>query len=109
MELSDTMHGIPMQTGRPNGVRSSDWLAFFIFTSFESPRMSSDSALPNLMWLVAALLCKHQIQVEIYTSPKVQSLDHILHPSSRYDKATHSACDLVTLSIAYPVGCLCQH
>jgi hypothetical protein len=26
MELSDTMHGIPMQTSQPNGVRSSDWL-----------------------------------------------------------------------------------
>jgi len=26
LELSDTMHGKPMQTGRPNGVRSSDWL-----------------------------------------------------------------------------------
>ena len=26
LELSDTMHDIPMQTGRPNGVRSSDWL-----------------------------------------------------------------------------------
>jgi hypothetical protein len=25
-ELSDTMHGEPMQTGQPNGVRSSDWL-----------------------------------------------------------------------------------
>jgi len=26
LELSDTMHDEPMQTGRPNGVRSSDWL-----------------------------------------------------------------------------------
>ncbi len=26
LELSDTIHGIPMQSGRPNGVRSSDWL-----------------------------------------------------------------------------------
>lgn len=35
MELSDTMHGIPMQTGRPSGVRSGDWLAtFFIVYRF---------------------------------------------------------------------------
>jgi hypothetical protein len=27
LELSDTMLDPPMQTGRPNGVRSSDWLA----------------------------------------------------------------------------------
>jgi hypothetical protein len=26
LELSDTMHGTPMQTVEPNGVRSSDWL-----------------------------------------------------------------------------------
>jgi len=30
LELSDTMHVTPMQTGQPNGVRSSDWLADFI-------------------------------------------------------------------------------
>jgi hypothetical protein len=29
MELSDTMHGNPMQTAEPNGVRSSDWLAIY--------------------------------------------------------------------------------
>ena len=32
-ELSDTMHGIPMQTARPNGVRSSDWLGLIGFLS----------------------------------------------------------------------------
>jgi hypothetical protein len=30
MELSDTMHDSPMQTGQPNGVRSSDWLGMAV-------------------------------------------------------------------------------
>jgi len=27
------MHGTPMQTGQPNGVRSSDWLGFIVSVS----------------------------------------------------------------------------
>ena len=30
LELSDTMLDLPMQTGRPNGVRSSDWLGLIL-------------------------------------------------------------------------------
>ena len=33
LELSDAMHGIPMQTGEPNGVRSSDWLNIIDYIS----------------------------------------------------------------------------
>jgi len=28
------MHDLPMQTGRPNGVRSSDWLGPLIYSLF---------------------------------------------------------------------------
>jgi hypothetical protein len=47
LELSDTMHGTPMQTGRPNGVRSSDWLDLFLafigmwFAKNEYPKNAS--------------------------------------------------------------------
>jgi len=47
MELSDTMPGCPMQTGRPNGVRSSDWLDLFLafigmwFAKNEYPKNAS--------------------------------------------------------------------
>jgi len=33
LELSDTMHDLPMQTVRPNGVRSSGWLDAFLISS----------------------------------------------------------------------------
>jgi hypothetical protein len=30
LELSDTMHDEPMQSDRPNGVRSSDWFGILL-------------------------------------------------------------------------------
>jgi len=45
MELSDTMHGTPMQIGQPNGVRSSDWLGYI------------NLKFPNILVLLAHQFC----------------------------------------------------
>ena len=50
-ELSDTMHGIPKQTGRPNGVRSSDWLGMVIVSALLSEFYSADESYNRLLQL----------------------------------------------------------
>jgi len=47
LELSDTVHGSPMQINQPNGVRSSDFLAMYFVPSHDVHR----SEKPNVLGL----------------------------------------------------------
>jgi len=50
LEPSDTMHGDPMQTGQPNGVRSSDWLGA-VMETFHGIFLSDQQVILRVEWL----------------------------------------------------------